>query len=162
MHVGATPEQVWAVVSDVTRVGEFSPECTGAEWTSTPGGPVPGATFTGSNRHGPVQWRTRCTVVAAEPGVHLSWQVTESAMRWGYRLRAVDGGTELTQYRVQVGRKPLVTRLVTATGALGRAREDLMREGMRRSLAAIARTVERTAQPAPGPSPRPDEQARPD
>lgn len=32
IEIAATPEQVYAVVSDVSRTGEFSPECRGAEW----------------------------------------------------------------------------------------------------------------------------------
>lgn len=138
MHVEASPQRVWEIVSDVTRVGEFSPECTGGRWTDGARGPAGGAHFVGSNRHGPMRWNTHCTVVAAQPAEHFSYQVAESAMRWGFRLRGVDGGTELTQYRVQIGDKPLWVKAVTASGALGRGREDMMRDGMRRSLAAIA------------------------
>ena len=145
MHVAAPPAQVWALVSDPTRTGEFSPENTGARWTDGATGPAVGATFTGSNRHGPVEWSTRCTVVAAEPETHFAFQVRESAMRWGYRLRPVDGGTEVLQYRVQVGPKPWYARLASASGVLGRHREDLMREGMRRTLNAVARAAERPA-----------------
>ena len=32
VHMKATPEQVWDLVSDVTRIGEFSPETFEAEW----------------------------------------------------------------------------------------------------------------------------------
>ena len=142
MHVDAPPAAVWALVSDPTRTGELSPENTGARWTGGATGPVVGAEFTGTNQHGPVRWSTRCTVVAADPEEHFAFQVRESAMRWGYRLRAVDGGTELRQYRVQLGPKPWVARLASASGVLGRDREERMREGMRRTLSAVKRTLE--------------------
>mgnify|MGYP003446330504 CR=1 FL=1 len=32
VHMEASPEKVWALVSDVTRIGEFSPETLEAEW----------------------------------------------------------------------------------------------------------------------------------
>lgn len=146
MHVEATPEQVWEVVSDVTRYGELSPECTGGRWTGGASGPAVGATFLGTNRHGPVRWSTHCRVVAAEPGRHFSFRVTESAMRWGYRLApGAAGGTDVTEYRLKLVPSPWYTRVIARTGVLGRNREDSMREGMRRSLAALARTVERRA-----------------
>ena len=38
VHVAAPPEVVWATVSDVTRMGEWSPEATGATWKGDGGG----------------------------------------------------------------------------------------------------------------------------
>jgi len=32
LHMDASPEEVWALVSDVTRIGEFSPETFEARW----------------------------------------------------------------------------------------------------------------------------------
>lgn len=154
-HVDATPHEVWEVVSDVTRYGELSPECTGGRWTGGATVPVVGATFVGINRHGPVRWSTHCQVVAAEPGEHFSFRVTESAMRWGYRLApGADGGTDVTEYRLALAPSPWYSRLVVASGVLGRHREDTMREGMRRSLAALARAVAHRSVPS-RPAPRP-------
>ena len=45
LHMAAPPEQVWALVSDVTRIGEFSPETFEAQWTHGATGPVVGARF---------------------------------------------------------------------------------------------------------------------
>ena len=44
LHIEAAPEEVWALVSDVTRIGEFSPETFEARWTRGSTGPVEGAT----------------------------------------------------------------------------------------------------------------------
>ena len=46
----ATPEQVWAVVADVTRVGEWSHECKVGVWADGATSARPGARFRGSNR----------------------------------------------------------------------------------------------------------------
>ena len=39
--VAARPELVWNLVADVTRVGEWSPECIRAAWLADPGRPSP-------------------------------------------------------------------------------------------------------------------------
>ena len=59
VHVDATPEEVWALVSDVTRIGEFSPETFEARWRHGSTGPEVGAKFKGHvkrNGVGPTYW----------------------------------------------------------------------------------------------------------
>ena len=94
--VAASPERVYATVSDVTRTGEWSPECRECWWDAGDG-PRVGARFTGRNVTPERTWETRCEVVAAEPGRAFAWSVSEGNVIWGYELRAVDGGTELTE-----------------------------------------------------------------
>ena len=69
VRVDAAPEKVFALVSDVTRIGEFSPETFEGEWLDGASGPALGARFRGHvrrNGRGPVYWTT-CTVTAYEP-----------------------------------------------------------------------------------------------
>jgi hypothetical protein len=69
VHMAASPEKVWALVSDVTRIGEFSPETFEAQWLDGATGPAVGAKFRGHvkrNGKGPVYWTTRCA--NASPG----------------------------------------------------------------------------------------------
>ena len=67
--VDATPEQVYAVVSDVTTAGEISDECRRAEWLPDgPEEPVVGARFRGHNRSRLARWNRVCEVVEADPG----------------------------------------------------------------------------------------------
>src|SRR5579859_640437 len=69
VHIDAPAERVWALVSDVTRIGEFSPETFEAEWLDGADGPRTGARFRGHVRRngvGPVYWTT-CTVLVADP-----------------------------------------------------------------------------------------------
>ena len=47
LHMDAPPEKVWDLVSDVTRIGEFSPETFEARWTRGSTGPEVGASFKG-------------------------------------------------------------------------------------------------------------------
>ena len=77
VHMDATPEQVWALVSDVTRIGEFSPETFEAEWLDGATGPAVGAKFRGHvkrNEIGPIYWTT-CRVTACEPGREFGFAV---------------------------------------------------------------------------------------
>ena len=67
--VAAPPAEVFALVSDVTRIGEFSPETFDAEWLDGADGPAVGARFRGHvkrNGRGPVYWTT-CKVTWCEP-----------------------------------------------------------------------------------------------
>lgn len=100
IEISASPERVYAVVSDLTRMGEFSPECSGVEWVNGSSGPTPGARFVGHNRGGPVSWSREGRVLSAEPGVEFSftteWRGHDSTV-WTYRLRPTAGGTALTE-----------------------------------------------------------------
>lgn len=94
--VPASPMAVYAVISDVTRTGEWSPQCRRCTWDSDARGV--GARFTGDNRTPEREWSTTSEVVADVPGEHFAWSVGPGRVEWGFRLRAVPGGTELTEY----------------------------------------------------------------
>lgn len=102
MH--ASIEEVWALVSDVTRIGEFSPETFEAEWLGDATGPKVGARFRGHvrrNEVGPIYWTT-CTVLQSEPNRIFEFGVGSAARpltRWGYQLvRRADGnGVDVTE-----------------------------------------------------------------
>ena len=69
LHMDAPPEKVWALVSDVTRIGEFSPETFEARWTRGSTGPEVGASFKGHvkrNGVGPTYW-SPCQVTKCVP-----------------------------------------------------------------------------------------------
>jgi len=77
VHMSAPPEQVWDLVSDVTRIGSYSPETFEAEWIDGATGPAVGARFRGHvkrNGIGPIYWTT-CTVSACEPGQTFAFEI---------------------------------------------------------------------------------------
>jgi hypothetical protein len=96
---GVAPEQVWAVVSDVTRTGEWSPENTGGRWLGEARRPVEGARFVGHNRNGVFRWWTTGTVIAAVPGRRFAFDVTAGPVRvarWDWTMLPSGlGGTEV-------------------------------------------------------------------
>src|SRR2546421_5875937 len=68
VHVNASPDELYALVSNVTRMGEWSPETVRCEWLDGATGPAVGARFKGSNWRGIMRWNTKPRVTAAEPG----------------------------------------------------------------------------------------------
>lgn len=98
--IAADASTLWAMVSDITRMGEWSPENTGGEWVGGASGAAVGAKFKGRNRIGRRRWSTTCTVTECEPGRVFAFDVgigPVSPMTWSYRFEAVDGGTRVTE-----------------------------------------------------------------
>ena len=94
--VHADADALYALVADVTRMGEWSPQCR-ACWWDEDGGQGVGAYFTGRNDDGSRTWDTRSRVVAADPGREFAWVVNDGWVRWGFTLDAEQGGTRLTE-----------------------------------------------------------------
>jgi len=65
--IEAPAEAVYALVSDVTRMGEWSPETASCRWVDGAWSAEVGARFRGSNRRGPLLWTTTCTVTRSDP-----------------------------------------------------------------------------------------------
>jgi len=98
--IDAPPSTVWELVSDLTRMGEWSPENEGAEWLRGARGPTVGAMFKGANRLGSKSWTTRGVIVAADPGRTLAFRITAAGMRvaeWRYELEATEVGCTVTE-----------------------------------------------------------------
>jgi hypothetical protein len=112
VHVNATPESVYELVSDVTRMGEWSPETVQCRWLGGATGPAVGARFKGVNRRGFMRWSTTPRVVAAEPGREFAFVanlmiVRRDMTKWTYRFEpAADGGTDVTESFEMVGDLP--------------------------------------------------------
>lgn len=96
VHIEAPPEIVYRVVSDVTRMGEWSPETVKCEWIDGAEGPAVGARFKGSNQRGIARWSTKPKVVAADPGREFAFEV-DTDVRWTYRFEAEGTGTRVTE-----------------------------------------------------------------
>jgi len=146
VHIDASPEAVWDLVSDVTKIGRYSPETFEAEWLDGATGPAVGATFRGHvkrNGKGPTYWTT-CRVVACEPGREFAFGVGTAEVpvnTWRYVLAPADGGTDVTE-SFQLAPK-LGLKIYWAL--LGWARGKTNRDGMRQTLERIKAEVESPA-----------------
>ena len=94
--VSRPPAEVYALVSDVTRTGEWSPVCRECWWDAGDG-PWVGSWFTGRNRIADRTWETRSLVTVADLGREFAWVVGGRWVRWGYTLAAQGVGTRLTE-----------------------------------------------------------------
>ena len=99
VSIDAAPDKVWALVTDLGRMGEWSPETTSCRWFGRRKEPAVGATFVGFNKRGWARWATTNAVEEAEPGRSFVWRVRETGVRWGYRIEADGDGSRLTETR---------------------------------------------------------------
>jgi uncharacterized protein YndB with AHSA1/START domain len=145
VRIAAPPGLVWDLVSDVTRIGEFSPETFDAQWLDGASEPRAGARFRGHVRRngwGPVYW-TSCTVIASEPGREFAFAVSgpggTTANTWRYQLEHVAGGTDVTESFELPATLP--NRLYWSVAGRARLRTNL--DGMRATLEKIKAVAER-------------------
>jgi len=75
IEIAAPVETVWDLVADITRMGEWSPECVRADWTDGATGPFVGAHFRGYNRAGTFEWNVPGIVTECEPGSVFAFAV---------------------------------------------------------------------------------------
>lgn len=145
IHVDASPERVYDLVADVTRMGEWSPETVSCEWVDGATAAEVGAWFEGTNR-ARATWTTRCRIDVADRGRELTFTVHAGgrpSSRWSYRFEAAPGGgTEVTEsmegflsYSLPVR---ILKRVVTGVGDRSRHNEA----GMRRTLERIKAAAE--------------------
>lgn len=98
--IAASPDAVWALVSDLPAMGRFSPENTGGTWRGGATGPALGARFTGANKRGVRRWRTSVVVSRCEPGRAFAFDVSWLGLkvaRWSYEVEPTPAGCRLTE-----------------------------------------------------------------
>jgi hypothetical protein len=98
--IAAPAENVWTLVSDLPRMGEWSPENQGGKWVKGATGPALGAVFKGNNKNGIRRWSTTVTVVACEPGEAFEFAVTSGPLavaRWRFEFEDTDTGCRVTE-----------------------------------------------------------------
>ena len=133
------------MVSDVTRMGEWSPENVGCEWLGGATGPAVGARFKGTNQRGRRRWSSLNEVVEAEPGAVFAFRTSAMGLKvaeWRYTFEGDEtAGTCTVTESWTDERGTLITvggRLATGVAD----REAHNREGMRQTLAALKAAAE--------------------
>lgn len=142
--IDADPAAVYAAVSDVTRTGEWSPQCRECWWDEGDG-PRIGAWFTGRNVTPEREWTTRSQVVVADEGKAFGWSVGPGRVLWTYTVEACGQGTLLTESWefTSAGQAFFAEKYGDDARSQIAARETAARSGIPVTLAAIKRSLER-------------------
>jgi hypothetical protein len=142
VEVAADPARVWAFVSDLPRLAEWSPQVV----RSFVRGPRPirlGTRLVNVNRRGLLVWPTRSKVVRFEPHREIAFRVKDNYTIWSFTLEPTATGTRVVQRREAPDGISSVSDRLTR-GVLGgvAAFQDELREGMRSTLAGIRAAAE--------------------
>jgi hypothetical protein len=146
-EVAASPDAVWAVLTDVTRVGEWSHETRGARWLDGDRAAV-GATFRGANKAGAIRWSRVCTITDLVEPSKLAY-ITDGKLfgdsaRWVFELVPVPGGTRIIQTHQVVSLPRWLELIVFVFVPAHRGRLDALSADLER-LGALAALESRTA-----------------
>ena len=139
IEINAAPEVVWNLLSDITRMGEWSPECLRAEWVDGASGPEVGAHFHGYNKIDAFEWDVPCEVAASEPGSvfeFLAQRGSPVQTQWRFELLANGAGTTLTESF----NAPLIN--VDGSPANFEGRHGMLVAGIGATIAAIKAAAE--------------------
>ena len=141
--ISAPADRIYDIVTDVSRMGRLSPECTGGKWLGKADGPSVDARFKGTNRRGWARWSTTNTVVEANRGRAFAFETKQSGARWTYRFEPDGDATVVTESHSMFRRRPAVA-WVFANLLLGGAQDhdDEVRAGMRATLLRLKEVAE--------------------
>jgi uncharacterized protein YndB with AHSA1/START domain len=141
--IAAPAARVWALVSDLPRMGEWSPENEGGRWVKGTTGPMLGAIFRGNNKNGIRRWSTTVTVVACDPGKVFEFAVTAGPLavaKWRYEFEDIATGCRVTESWVDE-RKPWLASVARVLGDHGASNAERQMTSTLASLAKAAETA---------------------
>lgn len=144
-EVAASPDRVWAMVSDLSRMGDWSPENDGGRWTGSgeDGVPAVGDTFRGRNHRGRRNWTTNVTVVDADPPRRFAFRLEIGALGgcdWIYEIEPTGTGCRVTETWVDERTRALKVVGWLFTGVSDRASHN--RATMEQTLERLAEAAE--------------------
>jgi hypothetical protein len=102
IEIAAPPEVVYDLIADVTRMGEWSPECYRCEWLDGATAAAAGVRFRGYNRLGRLRWERTAVVDSADRGREFGFTTVNDGAgrvetRWLYTMEPSPSGTLLTE-----------------------------------------------------------------
>ena len=142
--IAASPDAVYAAISDVTRMGEWSEECYACEWHEGFDGAVVGAVFDGHNRNGDHEWTSQGKVIEAEPGRAFAFECSMFDFHystWGYRIEPTATGCRVTEWSEDLRPESALEFSKKMSGIDDRAARN--RQTMSGTLERVAAALER-------------------
>lgn len=144
--IAASPSDVYAAITDVTRMGEWSPENHANEWKDGATEAAIGARWVGHNRNGEHEWSTEARVAELVPDERFTFECLAPARddfhfaTWRFDIEATDGGCRVTESWQDLRPEASRQGVSPISGVGDRVAHN--RDGMERTLAALAAAVE--------------------
>ena len=141
IEINAPASKVWALVSDVSRMPQWSPQCRIMKAL----GPIrPGTRTVNLNRRGPLFWPTTSVITEVVPERKFAFRIPLNTTVWSYELEPTATGTRLTETRHAENGVTAVSTAVTkaALGGVEPFEQELL-DGMNLSLQRIKAAAER-------------------
>lgn len=141
--VTAPAGTVWALLADLSRMPEWSPENERLEWLGGATAVAPGARFRGTNRNGSKSWKSQGEITEVDDGRRLAFRVKAGPFQvaeWRYEVEPTSDGCRVTESWTD--RRGTVMRTLSrfATGVDDRTSHN--REGMEETLRRLATAAE--------------------
>ena len=145
VHIEASPEEVFAVLTDLDRLPTLSPENERCEFLGESTSVEVGATFRGYNKAGDYEWHADCVVTELEPGRRLAYEVPpkfEHATVWAYTIEPDADGASCTV--TESFHAPLLALPDVYPGKI-EGRRDNLEKACKTTMANLKTTVEADA-----------------
>ena len=144
IDIDAPPERLYDMVSDLSRMGEWSPENQGGKWVGGATGAAEGAKFKGRNRSGSRRWSTVATIVTANPPKEVAWESKAAGLKialWRYRFEPNGrGGTTVVESTED--RRGRLMHVIGRTASGVADREAANKKNMRATLEQLKKAAE--------------------
>ena len=140
VEIDAPVGTVWSLVSDVSRMPQWSPQCRIMKAL----GPIrPGTRTVNLNRRGLLFWPTTAVITEVIPERKFAFRIPINTTVWSYELEPTATGTRLTETRHAENGVTAVSTAVTnaALGGVDSFEAELL-EGMSQGLARIKAAAE--------------------
>jgi len=140
IDIDAPVAKVWALVSDLSRMPQWSPQCRLMKSL----GPLRQGTRTiNLNRRNNMFWPTTCVVTEVIPEQKVAFRVNQNGTIWSYELEPTDAGTRLVETRhAENGVTAFANMSVNAMfGGVPNFERELV-DGMNASLSRIKAAAE--------------------
>lgn len=146
LHMDASPDVVYDLIADVTRMPEFSPEILSCTWLDGADGPAVGARFAARNRVASgFTWTNKPVVKVADAPRRFVIARTEpfaGTIEWRYDIAPDGDGTLLTEsYEVTKRITPVGWFIIGVLGRCKNRRAEL-RAGMEQTLERMRAVAE--------------------
>ncbi len=142
-EIAASPAAVFAAITDITRMGEWSPETQSAEWNEGFDHAEVGAEFTGHNRNGDKEWTTGARIVEFEQDRRFFFDCIVRDFvfsTWGYEIEPTESGCLVTEHTQDHRPEAALERSAQISGVADRPTHN--RAGMEQTLERLAAAVE--------------------